>query len=571
MESYRQLDVARRAAVLTLVSLLGCASLFSRAAVAQSRPDPAEMKVRDLFAHERWQEIVDLKPPLGASADIDFDYGIALARLQRWNDAQDAFRSGLHLAPRDPRFMIELAGVFFQEKNYPLAQHWLQRALHFTPQDQYSIDFLATVFFLEGNLDAAFKYWNREGKPRIASVTADPKPRADPVLLDRAFAFAPASALKRSDLLTTEARLDQLNLFSGYRFELEARDNGDFDLFFRNSERRGCGGRWACLLSTLGELPAQTVNFNYFDLGRRAINFHSLFRWDSEKRRLSAELEMPVARTPKWHLRLGTDLRNENWALRTSFSGPAPLLSAFNLKRENVRMEFTDVMSGRWQWSTATEFSNRDYSSVFPGILNSTLLSGGKELKQSFTLHSTLLRWPERRLTVDAAGSFSAARLWTTNGDNYTRVQGSLHLHWFPQHTGTKYEIQHLLRAARTFGDPLFDDLFTLGALGNTDLLMRAHIATRDGKKGSAPLGRNYFLSNWEATRDVSPLSVLHIRVGPFVDTGKITDSLTSLGSREWLWDVGLEAKLQAFGFGVVLSYGRDLRKGKSAILAFPQ
>lgn len=571
MESYRQLDIARRAAVLTLTIVLTCASSLLGTAVAQSRSDPDEAKIRELFSQERWQQIVDLEPQIGTSPEIDLDYGIALARLQRYRDAQVAFRSGLHLSPQDSRFMVELAGISFKQKHYPEAQHWLEIALRLSPSDQYSLDFLATVFFLQGNLEAALKYWNKVGKPEITSVTADPKPRVNPVLLDRAFTFAPASTLYRSDLFATEARLDQLTLFAPYRFDLEARDDGEFDLFFRNSERHGCGGRWACLLSTFGELPAQTLNFNYFDLDRRAINFHSLLRWDSEKRRLAAEFEMPVARTPKWHLRFGTDLRNENWAIRNSFSGPAPLLSAFNLKRETVRAEFTDVMNGRWQWSTATEISNRDYNSVLLGVLNSSMLTAGRELKQSFALRSIVLRFPERRLTIDSFASFAAARLWTANGMNYSQLQGSLHLHWFPQHTGTKYEVQHLIRAGKTFGDLPFDERFMLGVLGDTDLLMRAHIATRDSKKGSAPLGRTYFLSNWEATRDVSPVSILHFRVGPFVDTGHITDSVASLGSQKWLWDVGVEAKLQAFGFGVVLCYGRDLRNGKSAILAFPQ
>jgi len=162
----------------------------------------------------------------------------------------------------------------------------------------------------------------------------------------------------------------------------------------------------------------------------------------------------------------------------------------------------------------------------------------------------------------------SVARIWSTPEQSYYQLQGSLRLHWFPQHTGEKYEVSHEVRVGKTFGTPPFDELFALGVLGDTDLEMRAHIATRDGKKGSAPLGRNYFLSNFAALRDVSPIAIAHIKVGPFVDTGNITDPLAQFGSHEWLWDTGFEAKLQAFGFTVTLCYARDLRSGRNAYVA---
>src|SRR5438128_1303865 len=85
---------------------------------------------------------------------------------------------------------------------------------------------LATIFFLEGNRDAALKYWNRVGKPRIQSVLYEPTPRADPALLDRALTFSPASVLRLTDLLTSEARTRQLGIFAASQFRLEAQPGG---------------------------------------------------------------------------------------------------------------------------------------------------------------------------------------------------------------------------------------------------------------------------------------------------------------------------------------------------------
>jgi hypothetical protein len=77
---------------------------------------------------------------------------------------------------------------------------------------------------------------------------------------------------------------------------------------------------------------------------------------------------------------------------------------------------------------------------------------------------------------------------------------------------------------------------------------MRAHIGTRDGRKGSAPLGSNYFLASWETDKNVYGNGLVTLKLGPFLDIGKITDSSTALGSHKLLWDVGAQTKLRIFG-----------------------
>jgi hypothetical protein len=94
---------------------------------------------------------------------------------------------------------------------------------------------------------------------------------------------------------------------------------------------------------------------------------------------------------------------------------------------------------------------------------------------------------------------------------------------------------------------------------------MRGHIGTRDGRKGSAPLGRNYFLSNGEADKNVYRGGIFTVKVGPYLDIGKITDSSAGLGSHRWLWDLGVQAKVRVFGIGMAFSYGKDLRSGNNA------
>jgi hypothetical protein len=54
------------------------------------------------------------------------------------------------------------------------------------------------------------------------------------------------------------------------------------------------------------------------------------------------------------------------------------------------------------------------------------------------------------------------------------------------------------------------------------------------------------------------------VKLGPFLDSGAVADSSELFGSRRWLWDSGVQAKVRILGsLTVVFSYGRDLRGGK--------
>src|SRR5260370_22352794 len=180
---------------LRVFVVLLCSCLRSSAQTGSTRVPPAE-EVRQFAAEQRWQDVaLLLGPRRSRSADLNFYYGTALARLERWREAESAFQAGLRLAPHDPRFPIELAGVAFKQKHYPRATGLLRQALKLAPQDTYANDFLGTLYFLQGNLDAALKYWNRVAKPQVVELRTDPLPQVSPALLDRAFAFSPASML----------------------------------------------------------------------------------------------------------------------------------------------------------------------------------------------------------------------------------------------------------------------------------------------------------------------------------------------------------------------------------------
>ena len=174
---------------------------------------------------------------------------------------------------------------------------------------------------------------------------------------------------------------------------------------------------------------------------------------------------------------------------------------------------------------------------------------------------------PEQRLDFSGGFSSQAGKVWSEPSRSFEKLQAWLTAHWFPRAHSDDFETSWSARGGKTFGEVPFDELFMLGLERDNDpaLWMRAHIGTRDGQKGSAPLGKDFFLGSWETDKNLYSNGLLTIRLGPFIDTGKITDPGGALGSQKWLTDTGAEAKLRVLGVGLALVYGKDLRTGNNA------
>jgi tetratricopeptide (TPR) repeat protein len=525
-------------------------------------------RVQQFVREQHWVEVVEaVKDVRDRDAALNFAYGTALAQLGRLDDAKESFLAGRRLAPRDKRFPIELAGVAFKQKRYAEASGWMRRALRIDAGDEYANDFLGTVYFLQNNLAAAVKYWNRVDKPYIEAVGPEHELRIRPALLDRALAFSPASVMRLDELETTRARLDGLEVFGEPRIQLAAKPDGKFDAILNLAERNGFGdGVWEALISTFSGVAYQTVYPEYNNIGGAAINVASLARWDAQKRRLAASLSGPLRGNPKWRYRLALDLRNENWDIRELFAGTSPSLGSLNLRREAGGASIESFNSGRWGWSVGFEFSHRDYRSVVAGsTLTPDLLLAGAQLKQTAGIYSVLMRVPEHRFVLNASAAPQLGQIWSQPAHAFAKVEGGMRAEWFPRAQGDDYAVRSEARSGGTTGQVPFDELFMLGMERDNDLWLRGHVGTRDGRKGSAPLGRDYFLSNNEIDKNVYGNGLVTLKISPFLDTGKMIDDSTTLGSRRWLWDTGVQAKARVLGVGVTFIYGKDLRTGNNA------
>ncbi len=526
-----------------------------------------DARLRVLYEAHKWTEVVAAAQRMAShSGDVDFEYGMALAHMQRWEDARAALITGRRQCPGQKRFPLELAGVLFQQKKYPDAAVWIEKGLKIDPQDEYAIDFAGTDFLLMGNLDASLKYWNRIRKPQIDLLKLD-QLHVQRLLLERAFVFSPQAELRRADYESSEVRLDALGVFPAYSIKLDARSDGKFDAEFHAIERNRFGNGWVqSLVSVFAGLPYETIYPSYFNLGESATNFDSLLRWDAQKRRVWLSASGPLRYLPQWRWEIKADGRDENWSIRDSFAGTAPVLGSFKFKREAASGIVTSIHSGRFGWSSGAELSHRTYSHVVDGsALTAELVTPGFALKHLASAHAQLLDVPEHRLTLTTTASSEFARLFESQPRLFEKLQGGATLHWLPQAEGDKYEFVQRVRGGGIAGLAPVDELWMIGVERDGDLWLRGHIGTRDGRKGSSPIADRYFLSNADFFRNVWGNGLISVKAGPLLDVAKTSSPTSGLANMQWMVDTGVEVKLSVLGTGVVLTYGRDLRTGNNA------
>lgn len=496
-----------------------------------------------------------------------------MAQQKRWPEARRALLSGARMCPKQKRFPVEIAGVAFEEKKYPEAARWLRKGLKLDPSDKYANNFAGTVYYLMGNLPAALKYWNRIGKPRIVSLHLDSSLKIRPLILGRAFAFSPAALITLQQFETTRARLKGLGIFSTYRISLQARPNNSFDANFSALERDGFGNnRWSTAIATLSGTPYETIYPAYYNLRHSAINITSLLRWDDQKRRVWASLSGPLHQLPQHRWNIAFDARNENWAIRRSFTGYAPVLGSLNLQKQAFKFLLTDYLSGRLRWSAGSEISHRSYRNIQEGsALTPNLVLPGTALEFLFSISGKPLDQPQRRLSITTKLSTATGRIWSSPSQVFEKLQGSAKLRWFPSTDSNRWEITQQLRGGGLLGASPFDQLFMLGIERDNSLWLRGALGDRGGRKGSAPMGTRYLLVNSDLYRRLFSNGLIDVQAGPLFDIGRMGAPTSGLTVNQWIFDAGIEARVKVLGTRVILSWGHDLRTGQNAIFSTAQ
>ncbi len=247
--------------------------------------------------------------------------------------------------------------------------------------------------------------------------------------------------------MTTDALLENFDLFPRRRFYLDAQTDGSFDLKFYGSERDVWGAtKWEGLLSLLRGLPYQSVIPEFYDINGRGLNWRSVFRWDDQKRRVSTEIAAPIGENPAMRYRVYFQGINENWNLTGTIAPNA--VAAVNLEKAVAGAEVQYILSGRWQWGAGAEYSYRRYRNPLGIPANvASAFTNGSAISVRSTIQRSLVRIPEDRFTLDSSATGELGTFFAAPLGRYARIQGSLQAHWLPEAHGDDFETRASLRA----------------------------------------------------------------------------------------------------------------------------
>ncbi|MFN3323130.1 MAG: hypothetical protein ACK5AZ_06520 [Bryobacteraceae bacterium] len=529
--------------------------------------DPAapEVDLESLYRQESWEEVVRrAESTKQRTAQLDYLHGMALAKLKRLASAEEVFLEGMNRHPKDKRFPLELAGVAFLQQDNRQAKQYLRSALSLDPSDAYGNEFLATLYFLDGNLEAALKYWNRVSKPEIESVMFGPDPGVRPDLLQRALVFHGRKTFTVEELRATRANLDRMGVFARYQFELVPRGQQRFDVSFRAIARNTAGsGKLGWLLPMLRGIPYQALHIDYLNARQSAMNFESLHRWDAQKRRVFGAFSSPLGGDPRWRYRLALDGRRETWNVLETYRGTGRAVDDFRMETVEAAVGLERGITPRLAWRNTWSVADRD----FRGNPAAEAFRAGRSVKQSTGLVYDLIRMPERRFGVTSVTGAQGGRLFGPQGGFFTKANTVFRGEWLPQPRGDKWVVSGALLGGVAGGALPFDELFILGMERDNDLWLRGRVGTRNGKKGSAPLGTSYALLQFDVDRSVYSNQFFRIQAGPLFDFGRSWDRGRSFGSAGWIPSTGIQTKVRTLaGVTLVMTYARDLAGGRNAL-----
>lgn len=191
--------------------------------------------------------------------------------------------------------------------------------------------------------------------------------------------------------------------------------------------------------------------------------------------------------------------------------------------------------------------------------------AGGFNISYGLGARYMLLDVPGRGLTVNLGASTDLGRFYSDQqGGLYSRNQLSLEGLWRP-HPLTpddpQYEYRATLRAGLIVGSAPFDELFMLARQRDDGIPLRGHSGTTNGKKGRAPVGKQFVLLNMDFFRETWRGQQGALDLGPLVDIGQMWRPVTGETHGKLQIDIGIQARLRlSSGFSFVVSYAHDLR-----------
>ncbi len=136
-------------------------------------PDTVAEARRDTAPRRRGEEAPGRRPRSGGPdrgvCSGMVDRGVDWAGEGRLREAEGVLEAAAARCPREPAPWRELAGVRFRLERWEEAGEAARRALALAPEDAHALRILAGSRYLLDDLDGALRAWNRLGEPAVGS------------------------------------------------------------------------------------------------------------------------------------------------------------------------------------------------------------------------------------------------------------------------------------------------------------------------------------------------------------------------------------------------------------------
>jgi tetratricopeptide (TPR) repeat protein len=505
------------------------------------------------------------------SSDAYLYLGIAYRNMKEYQKAEDVFNEGSKRYPDDARFHVELAHLFIDNNDIDAAKSELRRTLVIDPTNNFASDQLATIDMSEGDVQSALRSWNKSGRPYINDILHNYYLNFGSWVVRRAVTFHPAGVLRYSQWKTTEARLLETGNYSNVGLEIEpTRVPDQYNAVVRTTARTNSLANF--MFDAVKGALIQTTYLNVWNIGNSGVTFNGTYRYDSQRRLVDGELQIPLPVAGLTHLEIGNIWRNENWNLspviQPQFLGQAPFL----YKDNAVRVAVKHIPNYRVELGAGFEYRNRAASGSIATLDENSLNTG------LFTAETSLLFFDgtyKNRLSVDAFG----ARRAIVGNTQFTGGSAELNNRVvLSKDTRTNFDWTIKGGTIRGSNIPV-DNYFMLGIGIPTTNILRGHTVANDGQYGNGPMGTDFVLFNTDVDRKLATIPFFNTVNIPyfqvkwlvFFDGAKTWDRQHIFQEGKLLLDTGFGLRFETPTHSINFVYGRSLRDGNSIISGYFQ
>lgn len=472
-----------------------------------------------------------------SNSEASFLLGLALAKQERWAGAERELERTVRLRPGYAAAHAELAGIYFKQDRRDQARASLRTALKLDPQNDYARSFLAILSYLQDRRLEALHHWNLLGDPQIAQIEIAASEDAEPKLVESLFRFNEGEVLDREQLLQSYWVQSRFRLGTRFGWQLDPQPGGRWNLRVDlPASRDSFSNKTGFLI----ENSSRAVFNREIGLGLQDSRGRRLaggVRWDAPRKRAGASVWFPFFASSSDLLRLGFDLRDEDWSHTASGT-------EYGYRTEKVFGAYEWLMSKRRSLSFQGGYQRQDFrfdrdEAALPHSPH--LLVAGLEWNQLWGLdagENARLNWMAR---------FDAFSPLTGSGEPSRRMMSGLGIDWtVARKTETRLRLS--LQGGFSGRNLPLDHYFLFGIGPDARLPLKAHPELRDGRRGNSPMGRDFVLLGAELGRKLWRWGLLEVGGFVFSDTAFVSGRPFVRGEGEWFQDVGVGLRLKVLG-----------------------